>query len=75
MPTLRQLRTEELLVRTRLGFTICGVPLSIVSLGFGAKEQSGGVEEMSGGARLHREANCYRPTLIFPDFSLFFLAF
>jgi hypothetical protein len=55
---------EELLVRMRLGFTVCGAPLSIVGLGLGAEERSGGVEEM-----------CYRPTLIFPDFSLFFLTF
>jgi hypothetical protein len=57
MPTLRQLRTEELLVRTRLGFTVCGAPLSIVGLGFGAEERSRGMEVMSGGARLSREAN------------------
>jgi hypothetical protein len=48
---------EELLVQMRLGFTVCGAPLSIVGLGLGAEERSGGVEEMSGGARLSREAN------------------
>jgi hypothetical protein len=48
---------EELLVRMRLGFTICSAPLSIVSLRFGMEEQSGGVEEMSGGARLSHEVN------------------
>jgi hypothetical protein len=32
MPTPKQLQTEELLVQTRLGFTVCGAPLSIVGL-------------------------------------------
>jgi hypothetical protein len=41
----------------RLGFTIvCGVPLSIVSLGFGMEEWSRGAEEMSGGERIRHEA-------------------
>jgi hypothetical protein len=43
---------EELLVRMRLGFTVCGAPLSIVGLRFGAEEWSRGTEVMSGGARL-----------------------
>jgi hypothetical protein len=57
MPTPKQLQTEELLVWTRLGFTVCGAPLSVVGLKFGTEEWSGGVEEMSGGVRLSCEAN------------------
>jgi hypothetical protein len=48
---------EELLLRTRLGFTVCGALLSIVSLRFGVEERSGGTEVMSREVRLSCEAN------------------